>query len=316
MTDKLIRAIFQLSLFSLAFALPLMTAPVSAAEPEMDVVRFREPIFIANEQDINLAVTVAAPIFIEGHIRDAAVAVGGNVVIRQTGIVEGDVTAIGGQVIREPGSVVQGKITSIPFSIQRLSKAAALAIPTLGAALSVVVGATIVLGSLGSIALAVLTLVLFPRQVGLVRREIQMHPVMTPVAGFAVALVSLPVLIFLAITLVGLPLAFIVASALMACLVLGAIALGQWLGHQIGALARRPIRPMIASLLGLTVLSILSTTPYIGVIAQGLIVCYSLGAPICARYRAARIIPKEPMPPPPAVSAPVREAQQRERAGV
>jgi hypothetical protein len=44
----------------------------------------------------------------------------------------------------------------------------------------------------------------------------------------------------------------------------------------------------LAGLLGLFLLSLLASVPYIGVFAQGLIVCYSLGAPICARYRAAR----------------------------
>jgi hypothetical protein len=262
-------------------------------------------------------VSLAGPIEIEGRVRDAAVAVGGDVIVRQTGIIEGDVTAIGGQVIQEPGSFVRGKITSIPFSIERLSKSAALAIPTLGAALSIVVGATIVLGSLGSIALAVLTLVLFPRQVGLVRREIQLHPFLTPAAGFAVTLVSLPVLIFLAITLIGLPLAFLVASALMAAIVLGAIALGQWLGHRIGAVFGRTMRPMVASLLGLVVLTVLSATPYIGVVAQGLIVCYSLGAPVCARYRAARALTKDSFPPPPTTTAVLSSKDiQRERAEV
>jgi hypothetical protein len=282
-----------------------MASPLAlrAVEPEADVVGFRERIVITNERDVSVVVSLAGPIEIEGRVRDAAVAVGGDVIVRQTGIIEGDVTAIGGQVIQEPGSFVRGKITSIPFSIERLSKSAALAIPTLGAALSIVVGATIVLGSLGSIALAVLTLVLFPRQVGLVRREIQLHPFLTPAAGFAVTLVSLPVLIFLAITLIGLPLAFLVASALMAAIVLGAIALGQWLGHRIGAVFGRTMRPMVASLLGLVVLTVLSATPYIGVVAQGLIVCYSLGAPVCARYRAARALTKDSFPPPPTTTA-------------
>jgi hypothetical protein len=265
-----------------------LVAQLQAAEPVGDIIRFREPVTVANEQDVNNVIAIGSSIQIEGHVREAAVAIGGDVIVRRTGIVEGDVTAVGGRVIEETGSTITGKITSVPISIERFSKTVVLAIPTLGAALSIVIGATIVAGSLGSIALAVLTLALFPRQVGLVRREIQQHPYITPLVGFAVTLVSLPVLIFLAISLIGLPLAFLVGSALMAALVIGAISLGQWLGHRIGALFNRSIRPLVAGLLGLILLSLLSAVPYIGVLAQGLIVCYSLGAPVCARYRVAR----------------------------
>ncbi len=258
------------------------------AENDQEIFRFREPIVVANESEIISAVAVGSSIQVEGVVKESAVALGGDVIIGSAGAVEGDAIAIGGHVIKAPGAHVGGKVTSVPISFARFRRSLAVALPTLIIGMGALVGAAIVFGSLGSVALALLVLALFPDQTEAARKQIDAHPAKTFIFGFIALILTLPVLVFLTITIIGIPLAFVVAVLVMAALVLGTVALGQWIGFRLGVILKRSFHPMFAGLIGLFLMTAIAAIHFIGVLAQGVIVCMALGSVAFSRFRAVQ----------------------------
>jgi len=84
----------------------------------------------------------------------------------------------------------------------------------------------------------------------------------------------------------GIPLAFVVAALLMAALILGLVALGQQLGFLVGRILGKPLGPTAAGLIGLLLLTALSSIPALGVLAQTLMVCMALGSVCFSRFQA------------------------------
>jgi hypothetical protein len=104
--------------------------------------------------------------------------------------------------------------------------------------------------------------------------------------GFVVLVMCFPVLLFLFITIIGIPLSFLAAALIMAALMLGTVAVGQWIGQRVAIAVRRPLSPFAAGLVGLGLLTMASAAPYIGVFLQGVIVCLALGSVAFSRFRA------------------------------
>jgi hypothetical protein len=260
--------------------------PLLRAEEETDVFRFREPVVIEAGDNVTSAVAIGSSIQVDGTVKENAVSIGGDVTVGPQGGIEGDAVAIGGRVLRAPGAHIGGKITSIPLSMARLRKAMSVVIPTLVVGMGALIGAAIVVGSIGSIAIAILVLALFPAHTAAAREQIERHPLKTLGVGFVVLVMCFPVLLFLFITIIGIPLSFLAAALIMAALMLGTVAVGQWIGQRVAIAVRRPLSPFAAGLVGLGLLTMASAAPYIGVFLQGVIVCLALGSVAFSRFRA------------------------------
>jgi hypothetical protein len=175
------------------------------ADEDTDVLRFREPVVVQHGQEVTTAVAVGNYVQVDGTVRENAVSIGGDVRLGPTGVIEGDAVAIGGKVVQAPGAHISGKITSTGSSLAHLRRALASALPALFVGLGVLAGAAIVLGGLGSMALAVVVLFLFPDQTRFTRKQIETHPWRTFGAGVLALVLSLPILMFLALTVLGIP---------------------------------------------------------------------------------------------------------------
>lgn len=262
-----------------------LVLPLAQAEEETDVLRIREPVVIQHGQEVTSAVAIGSPVQVDGTVRENAVSIGGDVRIGPTGVVEGDAVAIGGKVVLAPGAHVNGKTTSTGSSLSHLRRALAATIPALAVGLGVLAGAALVIGSLGSVALAVVVLFLFPDHVRGARLHLESQPGKILAVGALALFLALPILTFLTLTVIGIPLAFVVAGLLMAALVLGTVAIGQWVGLRLAAAAGRSASPMAAGLIGLLVLTLLSAVPVAGTLVQVLLVCLALGAVFFSRFR-------------------------------
>jgi len=271
--------------FFLMVSLMVAGGFVRAAD-EMDVIRFREPVVIQHGQEVTSAVSVGSYVQVEGTVRENAVSVGGDIRVGPTGVIEGDAAAVGGKVSVSPGGHVSGKITSTGGALPHLRRALAAVVPALIVGLGVLAGTALVVGSIGSIALAVLVLVLFPDQTRATRQRLEYRPWGCLLVGAVTLVLAIPVLVFLFMTLLGIPLAFVVAAVLMAALVLGTVALGQELGYLLARLIQKPVGPVPAGLIGLLLLTLICALPVVGVLAQTLIVCLALGAVFFSRFRS------------------------------
>src|ERR1700761_6464130 len=132
------------------------------ADDDADVLKVREPAVIQHGQEVTTAVSVGSYVRVDGTVQENAVSIGGDVILGPTGVVEGDAVAIGGKVLESPGSHISGKIISTGSSLAHLRRALASALLALFIGVGVLAGAALILGSLGSMALAVVVLFLFP----------------------------------------------------------------------------------------------------------------------------------------------------------
>jgi hypothetical protein len=272
---------------ALLLAALLAPAAVYAADSEFrDVVKVRQPISVRSDDTVASAVAIGDSIRVNGTVEENAVAIGGNIYVGPMGVIKGDAVALGGRVIRDPGSAVNGKTTAFPWSLSRVGKGLAVVVPAMTAGLGAVVGAAIIFGSVGSIALALVVLLIFPGQIEAARRELAGHPVSALLIGILALLMALPVMVFLVITIIGIPLAFMAAALLMAALILGTVTVGQWIGVRLTAALKRPLYPVFTGFLGLLALTVAAAMPVVGIFIQAFVVCFALGCVALSRFRS------------------------------
>ncbi len=183
-----------------------------------DVVRFGEKIKVGEGEKVRgTVVSFGEDVVVRGIVTEDAVSFGSDVYVTATGDVYGDAVAIGGEVIREeggriggdevslgPGFFPAGIITGIfqgpfrpPFVISGWMK---FLFSLFWLGLVIVIGLGVVL--------------LFPKQLTVVRERVREAPVKMGFAGLLAEILIVPVLVLvtviLAITIIGIPLLVLV----------------------------------------------------------------------------------------------------------
>jgi cytoskeletal protein CcmA (bactofilin family) len=173
-----------------------------------------------------------------------------------------------------------------------------------------------ILWLIGSLIAGVLLVQFLPGFAAGAAAQVRDHPLPTFGVG-VLALFAVPVAIFfVAITFVGLPLAFLAGLAYLAGLYVGGLLVGLAVGELLVGLARRQ-RPAIAAVdprwlvvLGLVVLYVVSQVPFIGGLVGFVVLCLGVGA-LLRQIAAQRqppspvaLAPAAPLPPPAPLAPP------------
>jgi hypothetical protein len=130
---------------------------------------------------------------------------------------------------------------------------------------------------------------LFPRHVALVRRAARDSLPSAFLVGALSAIVGLLLAIGLVFTCLGIPLALVVAAALVIASVVGTIALGLWLGERLlgqSTISRRAA--VLPALVGVTLLALAEMIPCAGGVLTVLFSCAGLGATVLALLYSRR----------------------------
>jgi cytoskeletal protein CcmA (bactofilin family) len=157
---------------------------------------------------------------------------------------------------------------------------------------------------IGSIILGVLLVHFLPGFAASTAAQVLEHPLPSFGLGILAFFVVPAALFFVAITLIGLPIAFLGGIAYLAGLYLGwlllGLAVGDWLVRLIrrGREAARPVDARWLVVLGLVVLYVLTNLPFIGGLIAFVGLCLGLGALL--RQLAAMRPQRQPPPPVPA----------------
>ena len=267
---------------ALALLSLLVVSTVRAAENR---ISFRNDVHISSNEVVNSAVSLMGSVIVDGTVRDSAVSMMGDVTIGPTGSVGGDAVSMGGSVYRVEGSSVGGKTRALPSPARALGRLAIVGVPMAAAAAALAGAVIIAASSVGFIVLVVVILLLFEPQVAEARRMMQMAPVRSFAYGLLGFLALLPLVVFLAITVIGIPLAVAAGAIGMAALCLGAVAGCEWLGRELSRKFRRPLSSLWAGLLGLAVLFLLGFVPLLGHAIHAAVVLTGLGAVMQTRFR-------------------------------
>jgi hypothetical protein len=261
---------------------------INGARVGRDVVALGGSVSITDGHVGRDVVALGGSVALHGHAfvtRDASAA-GGSLSIRDQSSVGRDASAFGGTVSADPETHVGREVSNVPRpsagAFGNLSRAFS-SIPGPGALSLWTLGSLV--PAFGFVLLSVLLLVVFPRQVTATGLLAQRQPVASFGLGCLGVVVAMVLSVLFALTLVLIPVSFLLLLALGAAWVLGWTAIFLVAGRRLVA-AFRPqgSDPLPALLIGGIVLSLLWIVPLVNVFVGLFGGCVAVGAALGSRF--------------------------------
>lgn len=247
--------------------------------------------------------------------------IGGNVSLGSHAVVGGDVNTVGGNLSKEDGAVIKGSYNAnvaTPFSFFFPGR---LQLPNWNEGQSVNPNGwnpvASGLGLIGTFAwwmfrsllwaiLALLVVLVAPRNTERIAAEVSARPVESGGLGCLTVIVAVIVLGLLAITICGLPITLIGAVVLIVAWSVGIIALGYELGKRLVAMLKQDWAPPVVAALGTGVLTLVTNgiglVWCVGWLAPAVVGSIGLGAVLLTRFglenpRGPAALAGGPLPP-------------------
>lgn len=214
----------------------------------------------------------------KGIIEGDLAAIGGSILLDSGSVVQGDVVTIGGTVERDSGAVVSGEIKSmnLPFErfVPKLSKFFRFHRPDTVA--SAIVRRLVALGMIIAFyILCLLAILIFPSGIDKINAKLQNEFWISLAIGFAILMAIIPAIVLFAITIVGIPLIFLLPLALMLAGIFGFASLSSVIGRRICESAKWRVTGRIGiftigwlALMAITIIAALVHYPLITVISM------------------------------------------------
>jgi hypothetical protein len=222
---------------------------------------------------------------VKGAVLGDAVSVGSDVVIRSTGVVQGNAVSVGGKVVVEPGAQLEGDRIALGQPIAATSVAGAFGGDAPNGVIRGVFRQLSVLSCL--MGAGVLLLGLWPQNVDRVARPLGDRPFWYGIAGAILTGCFAVGAGVLAVTVVGAPLALLLAGMLGVAWLLGVVALCKAIGERFDATEGRGA--WASFLAGALVLGAVSLLPYVGPLLVVLVGFPAVGAAILTRLGNRRV---------------------------
>ncbi len=215
-------------------------------------------VVVEKGETVRDAVALGGPVEVYGRVKGPAVAFGGDVAVHAGGQVEGDAVAFGGEVRVQEGGVVRGdRVAMAPTG--RSAWLPALTDPS-GQGRDLARQLVLLLTFAGA---GVLLVGLFPAHVARIARDLEERPWQAGVGGAVATIAGGVSALVLTLTIVGIPLALLIAALLGLAWLLGFVGLCQVVGDRLpwmGMGARR----WLAFLGGVALLAFFGALPVIG----------------------------------------------------
>lgn len=262
----------------IAVASAVSVAPASAQDGSRDVIRIRESIDVAPGERYDHVVAILGSVNVDGTVTDSVVSVFGDIALGPNATVGGDAVAFGGQVTKAPGARVEGREAAIGFALRDLERFFLIAVPAVAAVAAGVFAVATLFSGLGFIALVVLVLLLFETPVLRTQSVVAERPGMSLLIGLVGFTALLPILAFLTLTVIGIPLAFLGAAAAMAVILLGVVAVASRLGQVVAKRFKWTLPPVWSGLLGTAILFLIGLIPVAGAVIEIVVLFTGVGA--------------------------------------
>ena len=269
--------------FLLAMFLVLLT-PLTALAAGSDVLNAPQIVKIGSSAVLAKGVladsvtAVGGSATIAGEVINDVVAVGGSVILKPSARVHGNAVSIGGVVKREPGSKVAGNTTEVNMP-QNLA-----AIVNTGSQMGpqVMFFATALaslFAFLGVLSLGVIVSVLFPKRIGWTSVAIERHTWQTLGWGLVWWVLLLPITLLLIVSIIGIPVVFILWLLYGLAVVLGYISITQLIGKKLLTAFKRYNQPIVTEVIwGVVLMALINLIPVLGQLITAVICTMGLGA--------------------------------------
>ena len=252
---------------------------IAGLNPEVksSLVKVGSDVVVPAGANVQSAVAVGSNIDIAGTVNKDAVAVGGNLTIRKSGVVRGDAVCIGGTLIKEPGATISGD--TIQLGVENLPGA------VIGKGFGWSMPLFSVISFISFLILALFTASFFPIQVGRNSYFIERLPGQSLLWGLLMIVLVVPIIILLAISLIGI--AFVPAYIILlaAASFFGYVAISQLIGKKVLKSLRMRNKPMMTEIIvGFVFFEIIALIPIIGWLIKLIATTMGLGAVYSTRF--------------------------------
>ncbi len=227
--------------------------------------------------------------------------VGGNVDLGPKALVRGAATVDGGNLSRAPGAQITGGVTT-SRAFESSVFQGPVVVPALTITPRMIVG-WLLARSLLLALLALVVVLIWSPAVERTAHAVVEQPVGAGLLGLAVMVLTPVVLVVFAITLIGIPVAIVLAVAAMVALVFGWIALGLMVGQRLDDALKLKLAPALRAAVGTFVLVVvigaLDWIPVVGWLLTAVVSALALGGVVLTRFgsRTYTASPGQTLPP-------------------
>lgn len=270
----------------LAIALCISSTAIAQTK---DVVSVFENAIVEDGVIVEDAVVVFGDLSVRGNVRGSAIVIGGNLNVGSNGGVRGDTVVIFGKINKEPGAELLGKTIEMTFGklwTGNASNIGKCTLPFLGILTIGIVSFFILVGFL---AIFLLIVVLFTDRVGKTSYSIELHPWKAIYHGLIIAVLVVPVTIFLIISIIGIPIVPLLFILLSAATLFGYTAVCQLIGLKFFKAIKKPGKPMVLEvIIGFIILGAIAFIPFVGCLVKCVAWLAGLGSAISTKFGTHR----------------------------
>lgn len=244
-----------------------------------DVVRIGDNATVEWNETVSNFVVIGGDATVNGTVSEDAVVIGGDLNVGPTGKIHGASVAIFGKIIKDPGA----EVSNDTFEFSRYLIPSFI-IPIVGIC---TLGFFWVIMLVGFTAIFLLIAILFTPRVGRVSFYVEKHFWKSLYYGLIALVLFLPVIIFLIVSVIGIPLIPIVMIALSAATLFGYTAICQLIGLKCFKAIKKSGQPMILEVLvGAVILGFITFVPVVGWAIKLLAWLAGLGATAATKFGA------------------------------
>lgn len=241
-------------------------------------VKIGSDLTIDEGEKTDHAVCIGGDIMIYGKVEDEVVAIGGSIYLGPNAIINSDVVSIGGNIEKHDRAIVRGDIVELnSMDIEDI-----VPIFSHGQLWNFWWFGKLIFG-LGYIALCIIIVLIFPETIKEVTTTVQNTPMASAGAALIGFISIIPLIIILAISMIGIPLIPLVGMIIMTGTLFGYTAIGGFIGIRISESLNKPETSQLGQVFfGILLLWILGLIPVMGGLIQVVANFMGFGACIMA----------------------------------
>ncbi|WP_373524760.1 hypothetical protein [Nostoc sp.] len=247
-----------------------------------NLIRFGGNVTVPENQIVENALAFGGNVTVSPNARvlDTAIAFGGDVILKKGARVDGDTYSFGGKIVQEPGAIIGGEKATFSdrhgmmYGSDR-GRSSFFAHYFFSAIFRIS----------AAIAAAILGLIILhtsPQFLPNLATKLRQHPSLTALWGIGAIVAIIFVSVFLAITLIGIPLIpLLILTAIVTSLV-GSLGVALFVGQRLISNGNRSLQQQF--LVGLAILTVLALIPFFGGLVVFLVNLFGLGVILLWRF--------------------------------
>ena len=239
-----------------------------------NLVRFGGSVTVAENQTVENASAFGGSVTVSPNARvlDTAIAFGGDVILKKGARVDGDAYSFGGKIVQEPGAIIIGERATFSdrHGMMSDSYGRRSLFPWYFFNAIFRISAAVVAAILGLIILQT-----SPQFLPNLATKLRQYPGLAALWGIGAIFAILFGTVFLAITLIGIPLIPILSLSVVVTSLVGSLGVALFVGQRIDRNSQQSALQQF--LIGLAILTVLTLIPFLGGLVVFLINLFGLG---------------------------------------